>query len=412
MSIRPEATTGNAEAEQVFLSFLDSPPDDEPFAQYHWLHEHAPVFTTTTGMVVLTRYDDVDLALRHRAMGRGDESVQHLTDLPPQLVEPVMALWKRTMVFANPPLHTRMRRPVAAAFTPRHVEELRARIVARIERLLGELTGGSEVDWVKEFASPLGTGVVGDMLGVPEPDRPELARLSPESMKVFDPMTASTDLPAAAEAVIDMADYFGDLVDDRRREPGEDVVSRLAGALDAGSLERIEVVAASANLLNAGSDTLVNLLSNAMYALLTNPDQLAALPDLPPALLPRAVEELARWDPPLNLNPRTALEPCAIAGVDLVPGQIVIGVQGAANRDPGHYTDPDRLDLTRDEGPSLSFGGGVHYCLGAHLGRLVLGEVLRVLAATGTTVAPAGTARRRPGHNLRGFQYLPVTLTR
>lgn len=407
-----EATTGDAAAEQVFLSFLDNPPDVEPIAQYHWLHEHAPVFTTSNGMVVLTRYDDVDAALRHRGLGRGDESVQHLTDLPPQLVEPVMALWKRTMVFANPPLHTRMRRPVAAAFTPRHVEDLRRRIVARIERQLDELAGESEIDWVKGFASPLGAGVVGDMLGVPEPDRAELARLSPESMKVFDPMTASTDLPAAAEAAIELADYFGDLLDERRREPTDDVVSRLGVALDGGSLERIEVVAAAANLLNAGSDTLVNLLSNAMYALLTNPEQLDSLPDLPPALLPRAVEELARWDPPLNLNPRTALEPCTVAGVDLVPGQIVIGVQGAANRDPSHYTDPDRLDLTRDEGPSLSFGGGVHYCLGAHLGRLVLGEVLRVLVATGTTVRPAGTARRRPGHNLRGFQYLPVTLTR
>ncbi|WP_320066131.1 cytochrome P450 [Micromonospora sp. RTGN7] len=411
MSIRHEVTTGDAAAEQVFLSFLGNPPDVEPLAQYHWLHEHAPVFTTTSGMVVLTRYDDVDTALRHRSLGRGDESVQHLTDLPPELVDPVMALWKRTMVFANPPLHTRMRRPVAATFTPRHVDELRERVVARIEGLLSTLAEEPGADFVSRFASPLGADVVGDMLGVPQPDRAELARLSPESMKVFDPMTASTDLPAAAHAAIELANYFGDLVDTRRREPGADVVTRLAGALDQGELERIEVVAASANLLNAGSDTLVNLLSNAMYALLTNPDQLAAL-RTDPGHLSRAVEELARWDPPLNLNPRTALEPCTVAGVDLVPGQIVIGVQGAANRDPSHYTDPDRLDLVRDEGPSLSFGGGVHYCLGAHLGRLVLGEVLRVLATSGTSVELAGTPRRRPGHNLRGYQYLPVVVTR
>jgi len=114
----------------------------------------------------------------------------------------------------------------------------------------------------------------------------------------------------------------------------------------------------------------------------------------------------------VNLNPRTALAPCTLAGVDLVPGQIVIGIQGAANRDPSHYTDPDRLDLTRDEGPSLSFGGGIHYCLGAHLGRLVLGEVLTALAREYAPVELAGTARRRPGHNLRGFAYLPIVLRR
>jgi cytochrome P450 len=411
VSVHDEATTGNAAAEQVFLTFLGNAPDVEPIEQYHWLHEHAPVFTTSGGMVVLSRFDDVDLALRHRSLGRGDENVQHLTNLSPELVEPVMALWKRTMVFANPPLHTRMRRPVANAFTPRHVGDLRERVVARVEHLIGELLDEPGADWVTRFASPLGTDVVGDMLGVPETDRARLAKLSPESMKVFDPMTAQNDLPAAAGAVIEMADYFGDLVDDRRRAPDGDVVSRLAGALSAGELERIEVVAASANLLNAGSDTLVNLLSNAMFALLEHPRELAMLRERPEHLT-RAVEELSRWDPPLNLNPRTALEPCTIAGIDLSPGQIVIGVQGAANRDPSHYTDPDRLDLARDEGPSLSFGGGVHYCLGAHLGKLVLGEVLRVLIETRTSVEPAGTARRRPGHNLRGFQYLPVTLSR
>lgn len=411
MSTLREPATVDKRAEQVFFEILNNPPHVEPIDSYRWLHENAPVFLTGSGMVVLTRFADVDVMLRHRDLGRGEESVQHLTDLPTELLEPVMARWKRTMVFANPPLHSKMRRPVASAFTPRHVEELRAGVGAHAQELLEELADHPGANFVRMVASPLGAAVLGDLLGVPHADRAGLAMLSPESMKVFDPRTAKEDLAAAAKAEIRMADYFSDLIAVRRREPGDDVLTRLVTASDEGALEEIEIVAAAANLMNAGSDTAVNLLGNAIYALLTNPDQLALLRE-DPERIPRAVEELARWDPPLNLNPRTALAPCAVAGVDLAPGQIVIGVQGAANRDPSRFTDPDRLDVTRDEGPSLSFGGGIHYCAGAHLGRVILAEVLSKLVTNFSSVELAGTARRRSGHNLRGFVSVPVDLCR
>ncbi|WP_329520749.1 cytochrome P450 [Spirillospora sp. NBC_01491] len=399
------------QAELVFFRILQNPVDEDPAEHYRWLHENAPVFCTETGMVVLSRYADVDAALRDRRLGRGEESVQHLTNLPPDLLEPVMARWKRTMVFANPPLHTRMRRPIASAFTPYHVEQLRKTVRDTARRLLEGLADRPGGDFVRTVASPLGSAVVGDMLGVPERDRAELARLSPESMKVFDPLTAADDLPAAAAAEIRMADYFAELLAERRREPRDDMLTRLAAAASDGTLEEVEVVAASANLMNAGSDTAVNLMSNSMAILLSHPDQLALLRE-DPGRIPRAVEELARLDPPLNLNPRTALTPCTVAGVELTAGQIVIGIQGAANRDPERFTDPDRVDVTRDEGPSLSFGGGVHFCLGAHLGRLVLAELLACLVTDFSAVEPAGPARRRPGHNLRGLSHLPVNLRR
>lgn len=411
MSTTHQLTLVNADAEKIFFKILSNPPDVEPITHYRWLHTNASVFLTDSGIVVLSRYNDVDTALRHRDLGRGEESVQHLTDLAPELLEPVMARWKRTMVFANPPLHTRMRRPVAAAFTPRHVKDLLTRISAQVRELLDKLADQPGGNFVTEVASPLGAGILGDLLGVPHADRAELARLSPESMKVFDPLTATTELPAAAQAEIQMADYFSKLMAARRRKPGDDVLTRLVAATDEGTLEEVEVVAAAANLMNAGNDTAVNLLSNALYALLTHPDQMALLRK-EPRWIPSAVEELARWDPPLNLNPRTALAACTIADVDLVPGQIVIGIQGAANRDPSRFTDPDRLDITRDEGPSLSFGGGIHYCLGAHLGRMVLGEMLAKLVGEFSSIEFAGVARRRSGHNLRGFASLPVTLRR
>jgi len=403
--------TLNTRAEEVFFELLGNPPDKEPFEHYRWLHANAPVFATATGMVVLSRFADADEALRHRDLGRGEESVQHLTSLPADLLDPVMALWKRTMVFANPPLHTRIRRPIASAFTPRHVQELRDRVRARCEQLLGGLAEAPGADFVKAVASPLGSDVVGDLIGVPEADRPELARISPDSMKVFDPLTATSDLPAAAAAAIRMADYFSDLIAARREVPAGDLTSRLVAAPPSEQIEEIEMVAAIANLMNAGSDTAVNLLSNSMYWLLANPDQVELL-RADPGLVQRATDELARFDPPLNLNPRTAMTATTVAGIDLAPGQIVICLQGAANRDPDRFTDPDRLDVTRDEGQSLAFGGGAHYCLGAHLGRLVVAELLSVLVTGFSSVAPAGQARRRPGHNLRGFAHLPVTLRR
>ncbi|RMI33851.1 cytochrome P450 [Actinomadura harenae] len=406
-----DPATLNGRAEQVFFTILENPPGSDPAEHYRWLHENAPVFTTGNGMTVLSRFAEVDAVLRHRDLGRGEESVQHLTDLPADLLEPVMARWKRTMVFANPPLHTRMRRPVANAFTPFYIERLRPVIHDHAHRLLDRLADEPGGNFVRRVSSPLGAAVIGEMLGVPEEDRDELARLSPESMRVFDPLTAVEDLPAAASAEIRMADYFADLLHARAREPRDDVLSRLARAAAAGELEEIEVVAASANLMNAGTDTAVNLMSNSLGILLAHPDQLALL-RREPELAPRAVEEMARLDPPLNLNPRTALRATRVAGLDLEPGQIVIGIQGAANRDPARFTDPDRVDVTRDEGPSLSFGGGIHFCMGAHLGRLIVGELLACLVTHFSAVEPAGPAERRRGHNLRGYTDLPVTLRR
>lgn len=405
------SATLDRQAEDVFFEILASPADKEPFAEYRWLHQAAPVFATSAGLIVFCRYADAEEALRHRDLGRGEESVQHLTDLPAHLLDPVMALWKRTMVFANPPLHTRIRRPIASAFTPRHVQELRAAVRARCLQLLNAQADDPMADFVQTVGSPLGSNVVGDLLGVPEADRPWLAKVSPDSMKVFDPLTAKADLPAAAEAAIGMADYFRDLLAQRRQTPTNDLTSRLVNAPAEDQIEEIEMVAAVANLMNAGSDTAVNLLCNSLHWLMVNPAQLALLFD-DPGLIPSAVEELARFDPPLNMNPRTAMTATSVAGIDMAPGQIVICLQGAANRDPAQFTDPDALDLRRDQGPSLSFGGGAHYCLGAHLGRLVVAEFLSVLVTNFASVTPAALARRRPGHNLRGFIHMPVTLSR
>ncbi|WP_147341142.1 cytochrome P450 [Actinomadura logoneensis] len=401
----------NERAEKVFFTILENPPESDPAEHYAWLHANAPVFTTGNGMTVLSRYADVSAALRHRSLGRGKESVQHLTDLPPDVLEPVMARWRRTMVFANPPLHTRMRRAISNAFTPYHVERLRPVIHDHAHALLDALADEPGGNFVSRVSSPLGATLVGELVGVPEADRPLLAKLSPESMRVFDPMTAVAELPMAAAAEMRMAEYFTALMGERMRAPKDDVLSRLTAAHKAGELEDVEVVAACSNLMNAGMDTGVNLMSNGLAILLDHPDQIEVL-RRDPGLALRAAEELARLDPPLNLNPRTALADCEVAGVRVAEGQIVISVQGAANRDPSRYTDPDRVDVTRDEGPCLTFGGGIHFCMGAHLGRIMVSELLTCLVTHFSAVKRGGPPERRLGHNIRAFLDLPVTLRR
>ncbi|MEV5826889.1 cytochrome P450 [Spirillospora sp. NPDC052242] len=398
-------------AEEKFFGIINNPPDVEPYETYRWFHANAPAFVTDSGMLILTRFADVEPALRRRELGRGRESVLNLTSLPPELIEPVMTRWKRTMVYANPPLHTRIRRRVAYAFGPHFVETLRDSVRARARELLDELAGTPGGNFMELVAYPLGTTVLGDLLGVPHADRDHVMALALDAMKIFDPQTAAAELPACARAEIEQAEYFGALLAERRREPRDDLLSRLVAPADDDPLDEIELVATAANLMNAGIDTAPNLLGNALYALLEEPAQLALLRE-DPGRIPRAVDELARFDPPLNLNPRTALEPCTVAGFDLEPDQIVVSVQGAANRDPRRFTDPDRLDVLRDEGSSLAFGGGIHSCLGAHVGPLEVRELLAELVTGFRVIEPGGPARRRPGHNLRGFADLPLTLRR
>ncbi|WP_147339701.1 cytochrome P450 [Actinomadura spongiicola] len=401
------ATSG--EPTRLLRQILAGDPEVDPFVLYRQLRDQAPILRTGSDWIVLSRYSDVESALRHRALGRGDESVAHLKYLPQDEAEAVMNRWRHTMVFANPPHHTRLRRLVSSAFTHRHVGALTATIGRHSDQLLNQLAQQPGGDFISTVAFPLPTQVIGELLGVPSADRPRLATLVPQAMKVFEPFTDPTILGRAAEAEAELADYFTRLLTHKRRHHKGDLLTRLAVARDDEALTDTEMIATAILLLGAGLETTAKLLGNGLHTLLTHPDQLDLLRSNPD-LIPRAIEEILRFEPPAHLNPRTVLQPCTLSDIELVPGQFVIALLAAANRDPAQFTDPDHFNINRTQAPPLSFGSGIHYCLGAHLARLEATEFFRRMLRRYPTIELSGQPHRERGSNLRGFINLPVQL--
>ena len=381
-----------------------------PYEGYRWLQSRAPRLRTGAGLVVLSGYRDCEAALRDRALGKADESLGFaLAAVPEELRRRAMRRFRRTMLFRNPPDHGRLRRLVSQVFTPRHVEELRASVVLRVEELLDGWVGRESVDAISELALPLPVGVIGDLLGVPESDRAMAAPWVRELVAPLEPGADATAVAAAAAAEDQLADYFTALLADKRARPGDDLLSRLAHARGADVLDDDETVGTAILLFAAGFETTTNLVGNGLSALLDVPAQRARLAaESDPAKLGLAVEELLRFDAPVQTNGRTALADTRIGDLEIHAGQVVLMLLGAGNRDPAVFSDPDRLDLTRREGPPLSFGGGLHFCLGAPLARLEAAEVFPRLLTRFPELAPAGDANWRCGLSFRGLATLPL----
>lgn len=295
---------------------------------------------------VVTRYADARAALTDPRLAKGIDP-----DEPPI----------SHMLNNDPPEHTRLRRPLARAFTARRVEQLRPRIEEIADELLDALAGRDEVDLIAEFALPLPVTVICELLGVPERDRPELRAWS----------TALTnDNRRAAQAVgFAMTRYFAQLVRAKQADPGDDLLSALV-VDTADQLGDHELMSTAVLLLTAGHETTVRLIANGTLALLRHPDQLAAL-RTDRSRLPAAVEELLRFDGPLNTaTARITTEPVEIGGVLIPEGARVFIGLSSANRDPDRFPDPDELDLDRQPGGHIAFGHGIHHCVGAPLARL------------------------------------------
>lgn len=397
------------EAERLFIGVVFGDPTADPHEGYRALRERAPVLVTESGTVVLSRFADVDAALRHRALGKDARTTStHLAQLPQEQVQQALGRLRRSMLLTNPPDHTRLRRLVSDVFTPRHVERLREPVGTLVDRLLDELLDRPGADFIQTVALPLPVIVICDLLGVPDLDRVGFAPVVREMVEIFEPFADAQTLARAVAAEGQLADYFSGLLNDKRNNPGDDLLSRLAASRAQDALDDTEMVATAILLFAAGFETTVNLLANGIHALLSHPDQLAEL-RRNPKLAARAVQEMLRFDPPAHLDSRTALQPCTLAGLDLTPGQLVITLIAAANRDPARFTNADRLDVTRDEGPHLAFGTGIHHCLGAPLARLEAVEFFTRLLARCSRIELAGQPRRRAGRSLPGFADLPVT---
>jgi cytochrome P450 len=310
-----------------------------------------------------------------------------------------------SMLVLNPPDHTRLRRLVSGAFTARRVQALRPAITRMVDDLLDAMSG--EVDFIGGFAFPLPVNVIGELLGVPTQDRAQFQSLVRDWTQVLEVITPDV-LSRADPAAATIRDYLAGLVAERRRRPGADLLSALVAAEEVGDqLSEDELLSTAALLFAAGFETTTNLLANGLVALLQHPAELGLLRERPD-LAQAAVEELLRFDSPVQIVGRVVVEPVELGGITVAAGERVVAYLGAGNRDPERFTDPDRLQLNRTDNAPLSFGGGIHYCLGAPLARLEAQLALPALVRRFPRLALSGVPERRDSLSIKGFTRLPV----
>jgi cytochrome P450 len=395
----------------------------DPYPRYAGLREQVPVYRSAFGLWTLTGYDDCQQLLRHPGVGKDFSAAMNslgLTDADRESQDRFRND-RSNMLVTDPPDHTRLRGLVTRAFTHRTVEKLRPRIVALVDELLDAFdpdrgpsgpASGVEVEVMDALAFPLPVTVIGDMLGVPAEDRPILRPLVRKVTAILELAVSPEALAVATEADAELGRYFAGLVAERRAHPGDDLLSKLIEAEDKGDqLTEHELISTAILLFAAGFETTTHLIGNGLLALLRHPDQLDRL-RADRALLPRAVEELLRYDSPVQIAARTTYEDLSLGGQTIPRGSLVLALLGAANRDPARFTDPERLDVGRDEGPPMSFGGGIHFCLGAALARLEGQIVLDRLLDRFRTIALVGDPPTvRDSLTLRGLVDLRVRFT-
>lgn len=408
-----DATPLTASAALPAFNPLDPAFIADPYPFYALLRQVAPVFKAPPGFWLVTRYADVHAVLRDKRFGKdfAGDMVRRFGDKE-CLQEPAIASAGRTMLFLDPPDHTRLRGLVTKAFTARRVADMRPRIKALVNEQLDRVIGWGKMDVIHDLAHRLPVIVICDMLGIPEEQRAPFLAGSTVNTRLLEPVPMSrAELDAANLNTRMMADYFGQLCELRRREPRDDLTTELVRAEEAGDKLTPEELHSNINLLfAAGHETTVNLIGNGLLALHRHPDQWERL-KADPSLLPNAVEELLRYDSSVQMSVRVTLEEVEIGGVAVPPGQSVITLLGAANRDPARYPDPDQLDVGRPDIRPLSFGGGIHHCLGAQLARLE-GEL--VFAALIERLPDLQLPEKnrpawRPSFALRGLSGLPAT---
>ena len=415
--IEPELR-GRAD-EALFEIFASARGLADPNPFYRILRDDAPVHISGFGGVVLSRYDDCRELLRDNRFGNGDNSsTQAFGAADPEVLAYRREMESRrsasrpeSMLGLDPPDHTRQRGLVSRAFTPRRVEGLRSRVKALTEERLDDLAEAGTGDAMTLLADPLPVSVISEMLGVPQTDWPEIRSLVGDLVLSLEPGANIEELKAAEAAGDGLWAYFAELVAIRRAEPQDDLLSALIAARDDhDQLSEGEILAVATLLFGAGAETTTNLIGNGLNALFNHPDQMERL-WADPSLVPTAVDEILRFDSPVQIDGRMCLEPAEAHGVRFEPGDRVLTLLGAANRDPDHFDQPETFDVGRKGEPVMSFASGIHYCLGANLARVEAQEVFAGLIRRFSAVEPAGDRPYRQRLVLRGLETCPVTIT-
>ena len=384
----------------------------DPYPAYAELRELTPVrYDEATDHWLVARYDDVNALLRDRRLGRTYLHQATHAEMghpdPPAWHAPFWDLINAGILDMEPPDHTRVRRLVSKAFTPRFVEGLRQRVQAIIDGLVDAVAGAGEFDLIA-VAEPLPVTVIAEMLGVPDADRHHLRPWSADICKMYELNPSPEMQRDAVRASTEFGDYLRMLARERTDDPGDDLISRLTAVMDEGEqLTEDELVGTCVLLLNAGHEATVNSTLLGWWALFRHPDRLKEL-RADRALLPTAIEELLRFDTPLQMFERWVLEPITVRGVEIPKGAELGLLFGSANRDPDVFDEPDELDLSRDPNPHLTFGAGIHFCLGAPLGRQELQISFATLMDRFPNLELVEEPRWKPNYIVRGLEGLRV----
>jgi cytochrome P450 len=385
------------------IDFEDPDFIRDPYPALAELRSRSPVSRhEPTGRWLAASHAAASAVLRDRSLGRFWRDRE-----PAATWEPFNLLHRNQMMENEPPDHTRLRSLVAKAFGRGHVERLRPAVAASAASLV-KAAGGS-FDLLADVAEPLAVTVIAELLGVPEADRHLLRPWSAAIVKMYEVSRTPAAEALALAACQEFASYIAFIATKRAAEPRDDLISHLVAARDGTDrLSSDELVASAILLLNAGHEASVNALGGGMVALLHNPSQLASL-RANRDLIPTAIEEMIRYDPPLHLFVRTAAAPVTIAGTTIPAGGEIAALLGAANRDPAVFRSPNRFDMTRAPNPHLGFGAGLHFCLGAPLARIELQAALSALLDHAPNLKLAAEPVHRPTFVLRAFTKVPVT---
>jgi cytochrome P450 len=386
----------------------------DPYPHYERMRATDPVHLTEHGAFVVSRHAEVSLVVRDKRFGK-DYVERTIRRYGPNVMnEPIFRSFSHTMLQQDPPDHTRLRGLVVKAFTARRVEDMRPRIQQIVDETLDRVVPQGKMDLIEDFAFRLPVTIICDMLGIPDEHRELFYNGSRNSGRILEPVPLSPEeikQGNASNAMTEM--YFQHLFELRRKHPGDDLTTQLVQAEEDGSkLSNEELVANIVLLFGAGHETTVNLIGNGLLALHRNPEQLALL-KANPALITNAIEEFLRYDSSVQMTGRVALEDIEDLGGKKIPkGENVLCLLGSANHDPAVYPDrPDRLDITRPNVRPLSFGGGIHFCLGAQLARLeaevAIATLLRRLPDL--RLDDAVNPEWRPTFVLRGLKRLPAS---
>jgi cytochrome P450 len=393
------------------FNLAEPPPGfiDDPYPVYARLRRESPVHALGPGSWLLTRHADVLAAYRspHLSSDKQREFAPRL-----RAPSPIYEHHTTSLVFSDPPLHTRVRRLLMGALNQRAITRMEAGVVALVDDLLNDLADKPAPDLVEDFAAQIPVEVIGNLLDVPRSERAPLRGWSLAILSALEPAPGDERLARANAAVTEFVAYLRTLVAERRRRPGDpeaDVLTRLIQGDAEGALSEAELLHNCIFLLNAGHETTTNLIGNGLHALLVHRGEFERLAR-EPALIGTAVEELLRFESPLQLNNRLSTAPLTFGDTALPEGSFITLAIGAANRDEAAFDQPEQLDIARKPNPHLAFGQGAHACSGMNVARLEARIAIGALVARYPRLDLAGPPQRDRRVRFRGFQQLPVRL--